>query len=170
MRNFKLVTMVAICATAFPFAACSDDDKDIRPSAVPEAVKASMAERFPSVKMIDWERVSSYYVADFVYKTFDTEAWFRHDGAWAMTETDYNGNISFLPQLMQDAFNNSQYATWTVDDVDYYQREADTFCAIDVEAPGQGEMTLYIDNMGRVVNVTPDVDADIYPETPVESL
>lgn len=163
--------LTALLATALlGFSACSDDDDDINPNAVPEPVKATMQQLYPTAQWIEWELYNNYYVADFTLSGFETDAWFLPDGVWAMSVTDYDSNVGYLPLLMQNGFDESQYASWIVDDVDLYQRTADTFAAIDVESPGQGELTVYIDDAGNVVNVTPDIDTPILPNTVIEAL
>lgn len=167
----RYAIIAATALSALAFTACGDDEYyDINPSAVPAEVKDSFKEMYPTAQWVEWDSYNSYYIADFTLAGFDTEAWYSPDGQWAMTETDYDSNIYYLPMAMQDAFTDSQYATWQVDDVSLYQRVADTFCTIDVEAPGQGDMTIYIDNTGAIVNVTPDVDAAILPTTIIAAL
>lgn len=158
---------ISVCST---MAACSDDDNDINPGKVPVAVREAFTDMFPGAKFVEWSKEAPYYVADFTYNAFDTDAWFGPDGDWEMTETDYNANIYNLPAAMQDTFLASEYANWTVDDVDLYERPEDTFCAIDIEAPGQEDLTVYIDSFGNVLNVTPDYDFDITPDTSIPSL
>ena len=166
----KKIFLALFAIALFGFVGCSDDEDDINPSSVPETVKATMQQMYPTAQWIEWNLYNDYYVADFTLSGFETDAWFLPDGVWAMTVTDYDSNVGYLPLLMQNGFDESQYASWIVDDVDLYQRTADTFAAIDVESPGQGELTIYIDDTGTIINVTPDIDTPILPTTTIDAL
>lgn len=150
--------------------ACSDDDDDIPTSQVPAPVTKSFSERFPGVNKVEWETYSPYFIADFNLNTFDTEAWFTPDGAWMMTETDYGSLVTMLPMEMQNTFNDSKYADWIVDDVQLYERVADTFSLIEVETQGMPETGVFIDSFGNILNVVQGDDFNITPTTIVENI
>lgn len=151
-------------------ASCSDDDDDMPASQVPAAVTKTFNEMFPKASGVDWERYSPYFVADFNWNTFDTDAWFSPDGAWVMTETDYGSLVTMLPETMQNTYYDSQYADWIVDDVQLYERVADTFCLIEVETDGMPERDVFIDSYGNVLNVVQGDDFNITPTTIVENI
>lgn len=169
MKPKHLLTIFA-AMTTMGFMSCSDDDNDINPQDVPDAVTETFAQMYPNARYVEWESVSPYYVAEFDYNMYETDAWFANNGEWAMTATDYNANVYNLPDPMQSAFFDSQYATWDVDDVDYYERQIDTFCTIDIEAPGQQDLTMFIDSYGNILKVVPEYEADILPGTIIEAL
>lgn len=150
--------------------ACSDDDDEVPISQVPAAVTMSFNEMFPNAKGVEWDRYSPYFVADFDVNTFDTDAWFTPDGTWAMTETDYGSLVTMLPEEMQNTFNASDYADWIVDDVQLYQRVADTFSLIEVETAGMPDTGVFIDSYGNILNVVQGDDFNITPTTIVENI
>lgn len=151
-------------------ASCSDDDDELTPSQVPAAVTKTFNEMFPNTKKVEWEQYSPYFVADFDLNTFDTEAWFTPDGTWAMTETDYGSLVTMLPIEMQTTFNASKYADWIVDDVQLYQRVADTFSLIEVETDGIPDVGVFIGQDGTILNVVQGDDFNITPTTIVENI
>lgn len=151
------------------FVGCSDDN-DIKTDKVPSAVRDTMAEMFPKATNIDWDLKYSYYVADFRLDNLETDAWFSKNGDWTMTETDYNKSIAMLPEAVQEAFKASDYATLTIDDVDYYKRLTDSFSAIEVDVNGGPDVTMYIDDAGKVINIVNGDHKDILPDTDITKL
>lgn len=152
-------------------ASCSDDDdNDINPSMVPAEVKTTFDKMFPGVRNVDWEMEQGFYVADFTENTYDKDAWFTSAGNWAMTETDYNSLTTMLPTEVQTAFGNSKYASWIIDDVQYYERPADSFCLIEVETEGMPEVGLFYDTFGNLINEVQGDYFDITPNTVVQNI
>lgn len=168
-KTLLLVVLTIASSVAF-ITGCTDDD-DINPAVVPAAVKAEFAEMFPHASGIDWEYQYGYYVADFSYSTFDTEAWFAPSGSWAMTETDYDTMLEMLPSEVQMAFQDCRYAGYIVDDALYYQRPATSFCIIEVENATGTELSVFFDMYGNLLGAEPsDQLPPITPDTVVSTL
>lgn len=157
---YALASAIAVMATG-----CSDDKDDISVDKIPTDVKNTMQQMFPHVYSASWEHIYPYYVADFMNSGFETNAWFNADGAWSMTETDYNSNIAYLPAAVQRAFAQSQYGQWIVDSVDAYQRTYDSFYVIEVETPSSSDITLFYSNDGILLNEAENFDITITPNT-----
>lgn len=144
---------------------CDDDDDDVRWSNVPQAVIGTFEAKFPEANGVEWEMEKGYYVADFWYQQSEHVAWFAQDGAWRMTETDLGRVVSNLPEVVQTAFSNGQYAAWRVDDIDKYERPGDTFYLIEVGTNGQQERDLYYAPDGRLLKDEVDREGnDVTPE------
>ena len=143
-----------------------DKEDDIRISDVPSAVMNSFDANFPNASRAEWEKKGGYIVAEFWQDGMDTQAWYNSNGEWLMTEFDWGRNVSALPQAVQEAFQNSAYATWRVDDIDLYERPKDAFYLIEVETQGQPDRDLYFAPDGTLLKdeadrgnheVTPDI-------------
>lgn len=169
MKAKKIFTLLAGIALLGSLSACDSDD-DISSSSVPTAVRTTFTKMYPSAKSTSWDKDGQYYVADFSNKGFDLDAWYTKDGTWSMTETDYGSITSYLPMAVQDAFNNSQYADWIVDDAELYERQIESFCVIEVETVGMPEIALFYDTYGILLNEVQGSDFDIRPNTVVENI
>ena len=136
---------------------CSDDDNQ---PAVPQEAQRAFAEKYPSATQVEWETKSGYYVADFHDNSYEASAWFSPDGVWHMTETDIP--FACLPELVKSAFEQSEYMSWTVDDVDKLERpDMETIYIIEVEKKSQGseqEMDLYYSAEGILIKAVADMD------------
>lgn len=168
--KFKFLLASLAVAIGCVSVGCSDDNDDISASKVPQAVRDTMSKMFPDVRTASWEQVPPYYVSDFTNSGFDTEAWFSADGSWAMTETDYKANTSYLPAAVQEAFAKSQYSKWVVDDVDSYRRTYDAFCVIEVERANTPDVSLFYSEEGVLLNEVQEFDITITPSTNISAL
>lgn len=128
---------MAIGLLGFSLQSCDDDDDNIK---VPAELQNALYNKYPTAQWVEWETEGSYYVADFYYNNWEAEAWFTRDGIWQMTETDLPFND--LPSAVRNAFQNSTYAQWRVDDVDMLERTGlEVFYVIEVES---GNMETYL--------------------------
>ncbi len=158
--------LIALCAT-FAFQSCDDDDDD--PSSIPTAVQNAFDSKFSSAYSLDWDIENGYYVADFYLDGLEMEAWFSSDGTWQMTETDYGVNLSLIPSEVQEAYTASDYyTTWTLDDIDFYERSDIEFYLIEIEQTGQTDRKLYYNTDGTLIkDVADTANDDILPTTTI---
>lgn len=166
-RNLKMsytcALAVALAASA-AFTGCDNDD-DAPVYKVPEAVRESFRSMYGNEKNAEWEVESPYFVAEFNYNGFSTEAWYTSDGSWAMTETDYGMQTTYLPMAVQNSFNQSNYSSYTIDDVSLYEKPVSSFCIIELEGPAANDMSLVYDTDGNLLKAVPGDCFDITPDT-----
>ena len=155
MKCFKAAMMFALGALVFT--ACDDDDNRLQ---VPEAVQGAFTQKYGNETRVEWDMEKQYAVAEFWKDNREHDAWFTMDGAWLMTEVDYGRQIADLPQSVQDGFNASQYAQWTIDDIDKIERNNyEDVYKIEVEQ-GKQEMDLYFDVTGNLFKEVADGNDD----------
>lgn len=170
MKAKILFPLVAV-ALMLGFSACGDDDDDIKPSKVPVEVNASFNEDFPRATNVSWEKKANYYVADFDEGALDKDAWYTFDGQLQMTVTDYERNDAVLPSAIKDVLQSDQYSVYILDDIEYYERPADSFYVIDMENIDTDIDFIFSPN-GTLLNSINDRNNDyiIYPNTDVTKL
>lgn len=133
MNLIKTFTLTALLAGSVCLISCDDDDKK-----APDLIQQAFNVKYPNATVHEWEYKNGYSVADFINNGREAEAWFDAQGQWYMTETDYGRDLSQLPQVVQQAFQSSLYASWYLEDIDMleYPTQA-TVYVFDLE---QGEM------------------------------
>lgn len=148
---------------------------------ISQLAKDSFNEMFPGATQVEWRlsgeyAVASFYLAESRSAERNREAWFHNgNGKWNMTDTD----ITFdeLPQPVKDAFAASQYAGWTVEDVEKLERDGtEVLYNIDAEGSIDGipaEVDLTYTPDGVLVRERIDTDKDngeFIPDTPDEAI
>ena len=151
MIKMKFYGLCLALMGAMVWTGCSDDDDDIRVSDVPTAVVNTLQVKFPDVTRTEWEYKQGYYVADFWQEGIETHVWIDQKAEWKMTELDFGTNLGLLPDVVERAFLNGQYATWWVDDIDKYERADRTFYLIEIEASGQQDRNLFFAEDGSLL-------------------
>ena len=83
-----------------------------------------------------------------------------------MTELDFGVNLQLLPEAVRNVFQNGQYASWRVDDIDKYERTDRTFYLIEIETKGQQDRDLFFGEDGTLLKDEVDRDNnDVTPDT-----
>ncbi len=158
--------IVALAIGFVGFQSCSDDDDDNGVN-VPTELKDALLAKYPNAASaaVEWELKHNYYVAEFKETGVEKDVWFSKTGEWVMTETDVLGKAN-LPEAVQTAFAGSEYANWTIDDIDLYERAGETFYLIEVEKAGERDYNLYYNPDGTSIKAVPDApNDDILPTT-----
>ncbi|MCM1030554.1 MAG: PepSY-like domain-containing protein [Oscillibacter sp.] len=149
--------LLAVILGSLSLFACSDDD-DYTPD---ETVQTAFEAKYPNATRVSWEKKGIYRVAEFRINNQEIHAWFDNSGEWFMTKTELE-TINALPAKVQKAFNDSEYATWKVDDVDKVERpESEPVYVIEVEQ-GKKEIDLYYSEEGILIKTV--IDDDSKPE------
>lgn len=171
--KLKHLLLFAVAFAALSFTACGDDDDDDKIPApnIPTAVVDAFKAKYPDVNLntVRWETEGQYIKAE--YKTTanmkDIEAWFTTSGEWKMTETDFGKDLFLIPTAINLAFNKTEYATWTIDDINLYEYPDATkdFYLIEVEKTGQSDTGLYFKPDGTLIKTAPGTEAEITPDT-----
>ncbi len=165
MKKNLLLLFIAVCGF-MAFQSCSDDDDDDR-GQVPEEFVTALKNKFPEATGVKWEHKSDYRVAEFKKDLTEIDVWFNPKAEWAMTDTDYGKNLFLLPAEIGKAFAESQFADWTVDDIDLYERPDKNFYVFEVEKKGMRDMELYFNTDGTMIKAIEDANMDILRSTPV---
>lgn len=175
MKTF--IKFFAIALLALPFVACDDDDDDVNLSAVPQTVKEAFDSKYPNATDVSWEHKGGYYTAEWKETNGmrDVEAWFRNNqqvsDSWAMTETDFGKNTFLIPSELNLAFNQTEYATATIDDIDLYEYPdaSKNVYIFEVTPTGQRSDVLVVFKASdyTFVKAVPDTDVDITPDTTI---
>ena len=87
------------------------------PSTVsPQVFHAALKKLYPQATNVGWSQEGDYYIASFIQNGFDKKVWMSPTARWIMTDTDLE-TADRLPPMVYNDFIFSQYATWTVTDV-----------------------------------------------------
>lgn len=162
-RNILLIgaAILGLCTTA-----CSDNDDDIK-GPVDSKFTNALTALYPQAKDVEWERDGAYITADFSHNFQDIEVWFDQNAKWCMTETDYGKDFFMIPPVVNAAFAESEYSSWTVDDISFYERPDIKFYVIEVEQSGNPDTDIYYTPEGKLIKVLPNDRSHITPTSPI---
>lgn len=162
----KWISALAVVMAGVGLTACDDDNDVVNPA---DKYVDALEALYPGVaQTASWESRRDYMVAEFsALNAEDREVWLKKgDASWAMTVTDGIG-FAALPEVVQGAFAAGEYATWTIDDVDYYERPDLNFYVVEVEKAGNHDTDLYYSPDGSLIKAERETGADIYPDTKI---
>lgn len=157
----------AILLSGTVITACSNDDNKNEDVIVGKEYIKTLRKLYPSAKNIEWERKSGYTIAEFRNdRHHETEVWLDDKAEWVMTATDFDRDITQLPLEVITAWEHCDYSSWTVDDVELYQRRDGNYYIIEVEKQGQPDTDLVFLPEGVLTAVRPNTYGEITPLTP----
>lgn len=157
----KIMAAALLLLVMTPIAACGDNDDDkMSPD---KELKQALASRYPSMKVDKWEKKKNWSVAEGRIDGVSADVWFDVSNQWAMTEYDYDRDLTRLPQPVANAIATGDFRDWTVDDIEYFERRSESFYRIEVETAGQPDVYLMYMPDGSLRGTTA-VDVEVYPD------
>ncbi len=146
MRKNMILMLLAVAAISFSCKKIDDTN----------ALMQAFNTMFPGNDDANWETKGGYEVATFTEDGNETNAWFDDDGNWYMTDTDID--YTELPQAVRTAFEASEWASWTIDDVEMIERP-DMAPVYSIEAEnGNQEIELIYAQDGTLIDYQLDID------------
>lgn len=155
--------LILLAGMSVSFVACNDDDH----VAVPDEFKAALQQKYPDVNHVDWQKKGAYRVAEFTQTNVEHDIWFDSSAKLVMTELDYGKDMFLVPDnAVTEAFPNSEYGTWQIDEIKHYIQLTNEFYVFEVEKAGQPDMDVYFSVNGEMIKaVKSDGAPDIHPDT-----
>lgn len=163
----RMTIFASLLVAGLAFTSCDDNDDNYTPD---EKIVNVLHEKHPNARHIEWEIKHDHFVADFRENNIEKEAWINTKGEWVMTESDIRFNN--LPEAIKNAFQETEYANWKIEDVDMLERVGmENMYVIEVEK-GNQEFDLFYAEDGTLIKAAEDVDNNDYyqPNTVPEVL
>ena len=82
-----------------------------------------------------------------------------------MTNIDCGKDLFFILGEVSKSFAESEYGTWTIDDIESYERANDSFYVIEVEKVGNSDTDIYYRPNGELIKAVVSDNAEITPVT-----
>ncbi|MCC9137145.1 PepSY-like domain-containing protein [Pontibacter silvestris] len=122
---------------------CNDDDNDVAPNSVPEAVTNALATAFPDATDVEWEMSGENYEADFDVNTVDYKALLTADGSMLMYKHDIAQ--ANLPEAVRTSISQN-YNSLQVDDTELLSLSGTTYYQIDFDQEGQDTKVVFTED------------------------
>ena len=115
---------------------------------------------YPGAKEVQWERMESYYVVDFVRKSVSYQAWYAEDGEWLQSREELSPNR--LSQPIVEALSHSAYSEWLTTKAYLLERPEHVFI-YRVDVVGERMVALYYSAGGDLIKVRNETAPVDYP-------
>lgn len=126
-----------------------DDDEMLLPEALPEAVRSYIDANYPNARIVEIDRDRTLGLLEVEILDGRTERELYFAGSeWVRTVTDMQP--ADLPAAVREAIAASEYASWTIDDVDFVEEPTRSYWRVEVESGGR-EVRLAYDAAGNPV-------------------
>lgn len=118
---------------AVPDTEGNDDNDDLLPQELSQAVKDFIAQKYPGARIVDAERERGNIEVDIIYERKAYEVCFGAGDVWLWTKTEVR--LQAVPEVVKQSLEASQYAGWEIDDVDHYDSPDREWYVFELEDP-----------------------------------
>ncbi|MDR1645424.1 MAG: PepSY-like domain-containing protein [Tannerellaceae bacterium] len=150
LKNTKSIFFSILSLSAICLPACLPDEPlpEIKPN---EEVQNTFDSRYPGAQSVAWSIEKDYYVATFTLASGSANAWFNQEGEWLLSVKEQSGE--HLSHKITEAFYNSNYAAWSVEEINILERlNMGVLYVINV-SEGNRRADIYYSKLGNLVKV-----------------
>lgn len=124
------------------------DNDDMIVSDLPTEIIDYLNAQFPNVRIVDIESHYNYITVEIIDSSVEREITFTNSGEWVSTSTEIA--INQVPGMVMDAFHQSQYATYPIDEVHDVSTPTTHYYLLEVEV-NDSEIDLKISEDGIIL-------------------
>lgn len=118
------------------------------PSTILPVIKEYIATNYPQARIVDVDNEYSKIEVDIVDGRIPRELTFTTAGEWISTKTEVR--LTDVPAAVRDAYSTSEYGSWKIDDVDFYETATGNYYLLELES-GNREHKMKIDIDGNIL-------------------
>lgn len=133
--------------------AANNDYIDMISPSLNSSIEAFIESKYPGARIIDVEMENGAIEVEIIDGRTVRDLMFDASGNWLYTKTEISRNS--VPATVMNALSASQYASYRIDDIDYYQTPDSEFYRFDLES-ANGDVKIDIAPDGSISVVTAD--------------
>lgn len=133
--------------------AANNDYIDMISPSLNSSIEAFIESKYPGARIIDVEMENGAIGVEIIDGRTVRDLMFDASGNWLYTKTEISRNS--VPATVMNALSASQYASYRIDDIDYYQTPDSEFYRFDLES-ADGDVKIDIAPDGSISVVTAD--------------
>lgn len=126
----------------------NEDDEYFPPSQITDAILAFVHEKYPNARLVETDVEYGITEVEIIHEERTKEVRFDNQGNWISTSWDILR--SEVPAVITEALASSQYSTYTIDDVEYFETPQGDYYELELEQ-GTKEIKVKIDTAGQFV-------------------
>ncbi|MDR0659690.1 MAG: PepSY-like domain-containing protein [Prevotellaceae bacterium] len=129
-----------------------NDSGSYLPTSLPESISTYISTNYPSAKIIEVEReYGGAYEVDVIDGAAHKKLRFTSAGEWIYTKTEDILQVN-VPQNVLTALQNSEYGSYAIDDIDYYETPTESYFLFELEL-GSAEIDVKVTLDGVVTEI-----------------
>lgn len=124
-----------------------DDYEDFIPVDLNDKITGFLKTNFPNASIIDVDFEDGYFEVEIIDNKIIREVIFDKDCNWVLTITEIKKED--LPQIVLDAFLNSDFGSYEIDDIEFHQSPSKDYYVIEIEV-NDIDKEIKIDELGNI--------------------
>lgn len=131
------------------------DYEDYIPAVIPGTIEDYLKTSHPNAKILDIDKDGAYTEVEILDGQIKRDLVFDNNNVWISTKTE--SRIADVPTAVTDVLKASEYASYRIDDVDYYQKPTSEYYRFELKAAkGDVKVDITTDGVLTVANNTSD--------------
>lgn len=108
-----------------------------------------IASKYPGARIIEYDYDDGLLEVEIYHDACEKDTYFNGSKSWIMTKWDIRKNE--LPQTVSEAVQNSEYASYMIDDIEYIQKPTVEYYRLELKKDNR-EVKLNINAQGQIIN------------------
>lgn len=126
----------------------NSDEGHLPPAQTSDAILAFIKEKYPDARLLETEVEHGMTEVEIIHEGYCKEVLFDQKNNWISTSWDIRRNE--LPSVIKQALAESQYATYTIDDAEYFETPQGDYYLLELEQ-GEKEVKVKMDPTGKFI-------------------
>lgn len=133
----------------------NDNNSNYLPNALADAITSYISTHYPQARIVETEKEKEMTEVDIIDGTIHRELMFDSNGNWVHTKTRMQKTM--IPQIVISALEASEYASYTIDEVEYYETPLRNYYYFELDSNSKEvELIITTEGMIEVVKVEND--------------
>ena len=126
----------------------NDDEGHLPPAQTSDAILAFIKEKYPDARLVETEIEYNITEVEIIHGGYYKEVLFDKDNKWISTSWDIRPDQ--LPSVIKQALAESQYSTYVIDDIEYFETPEGNYYLLELEL-GEKEVKVKMDPTGKFI-------------------
>lgn len=118
-------------------------------SMVAQEITDFINSKYPNARILEYDYDDGYLEVEIYHESREKDVYFNGSNSWVITKWDIRRNE--LPQAVLETLQNSEYASYELDDIEYIQTPTAEYYQLELER-GNREVKLNINAQGQILN------------------
>lgn len=118
-------------------------------SMVAQEITDFINSKYPNARILEYDYDDGYLEVEIYHESREKDVYFNGSNSWVITKWDIRRNE--LPQAVLETLQNSEYASYELDDIEFIQTPTAEYYQLELER-GNREVKLNINAQGQILN------------------
>lgn len=143
------ITPEGVLSVTVPGSGQVPGDNEGNGSMLAQEITSFISSKYSNARIVEYDYDDGFLEVEIYHDSREKDVYFNGSNSWVMTKWDVRRNE--LPQAVLQAVQNSNYASYTIDDIEFIQKPTVEYYQLELER-GDREVNLNVTAQGQIIN------------------